>query len=295
MKKTKVIIPALAVMLLSTAASVSGTVAWFSMNNFVTASGMNIQAKAENGIVISNSNGNNAVWKETATAAHNTALQVYPTSTYNATTWAHGSSSDSDVATTTQTNIVRYDMLSPVDDADTGAGYVNTNGQSGCQIVAGGEAPNTYEADALYYLKNSFYIKSSSQSVTQTIKVSEVTVSGQTTSLNLDKALRVLVKYDTTALIFAPFDGATLSYTVCTAVTNEAASSTQAVTANAHNATNVTFLANQVIPAFSASPLQIDIYLYFEGEDEACKSTNLNVASLDSLSVSVKFGTIDQQ
>ena len=44
MKKTKVIIPALGMLLLSTAASVTGTVAWFSANNQVTASGMSIQA-----------------------------------------------------------------------------------------------------------------------------------------------------------------------------------------------------------------------------------------------------------
>ena len=49
MKKTKIIVPALGVLLLSTAASVTGTVAWFSMNNFVTATGMEVKARAENG------------------------------------------------------------------------------------------------------------------------------------------------------------------------------------------------------------------------------------------------------
>ena len=44
MKKTKVIIPALGMLLLSTAASITGTVAWFSANQTVTASGMNISA-----------------------------------------------------------------------------------------------------------------------------------------------------------------------------------------------------------------------------------------------------------
>ena len=45
MKKTKVIIPALGLLVLSTAASVSGTVAWFSANTTVTASTMTIKAK----------------------------------------------------------------------------------------------------------------------------------------------------------------------------------------------------------------------------------------------------------
>ena len=55
MKKTKVIIPALGMLLLSTAASVTGTVAWFSMNSDVTASGMNISARSESAyLVVSN-------------------------------------------------------------------------------------------------------------------------------------------------------------------------------------------------------------------------------------------------
>ena len=48
MKKTKVIIPALAVLLLSTAASVTGTVAWFAMNSTVAATGMQIKVNSQN-------------------------------------------------------------------------------------------------------------------------------------------------------------------------------------------------------------------------------------------------------
>lgn len=52
MKKTKIIVPALAVLLLSTAASVSGTVAWFSMNNVVTVSGMTVTTKVSSNLQI---------------------------------------------------------------------------------------------------------------------------------------------------------------------------------------------------------------------------------------------------
>ena len=47
MKKTKIIIPALGMLLLSTAASVTGTVAWFSANNSVSATGMTVAAKSD--------------------------------------------------------------------------------------------------------------------------------------------------------------------------------------------------------------------------------------------------------
>ena len=52
MKKTKIIIPALGMLLLGAAASVTGTVAWFSMNDTVTASGMNIQAKTNDAYLV---------------------------------------------------------------------------------------------------------------------------------------------------------------------------------------------------------------------------------------------------
>ena len=44
MKKTKILVPALGMLLLSTAASVTGTVEWFAANAQVTANGMAIKA-----------------------------------------------------------------------------------------------------------------------------------------------------------------------------------------------------------------------------------------------------------
>ena len=52
MKMTKVIIPVLGILLLSTAASVTGTVAWFSANSTVNASGMMVQATTSEALVI---------------------------------------------------------------------------------------------------------------------------------------------------------------------------------------------------------------------------------------------------
>ncbi len=52
MKKTKIIIPALGMLLLSTAASVTGTVAWFSVNNKVEVSGMQVRTKVQSNLLI---------------------------------------------------------------------------------------------------------------------------------------------------------------------------------------------------------------------------------------------------
>ena len=52
MKKTKVVIPALGMLLLSTAASVTGTVAWFAANATVDANGMAITAKTDSELLV---------------------------------------------------------------------------------------------------------------------------------------------------------------------------------------------------------------------------------------------------
>ena len=52
MKKSKIIAPALGVLVLSTAASISGTVAWFTANNSVSVQGMQVKTKVGNNLLI---------------------------------------------------------------------------------------------------------------------------------------------------------------------------------------------------------------------------------------------------
>ena len=103
MKKTKVIIPALGILLLSTAASVTGTVAWFSANETVKANGMNVQARDTNGIVISNvNNATNANYNVQAASAKTTCAELYPGSTADLAHWLSSSSSNPGQANTQQ-------------------------------------------------------------------------------------------------------------------------------------------------------------------------------------------------
>ena len=59
MKKSKIIIPALGLIALGTAASITGTVAWFSMNTQVTATGMQVVAKSDNTFLLIGTGSNN--------------------------------------------------------------------------------------------------------------------------------------------------------------------------------------------------------------------------------------------
>ena len=82
--------------------------------------------------------------------------------------------------------------------------------------------------------------------------------------------------------------GATNDYT------NNTKASVTAVAPDANHIVNTSFLTGQTIPASNEAPLQIDIYLYYEGEDAECKSANLT-ATLDQLNVQVEFGTTQRQ
>ena len=108
MKKTKVIIPALGLLLLSTAASVSGTVAWFAMNASVTANGMQITAKSDSSfLIIGTSDNLTTVQTGNATSVDLTAVnaEVFPV--------AHDTISNTATATTTEvSNLKQYKLNS---------------------------------------------------------------------------------------------------------------------------------------------------------------------------------------
>lgn len=265
MKKTKVIIPALGILLLSTAASVTGTVAWFSMNNSVSATGMKVQAKAENGIVIAQTNStSDADWKETAAALYDgAAAELIPTSTKDTSKWYHANSN----AANSYAAVGEYEELTELTDGDPADGVYSKAGKD-------------------YYLLNSFWIKSSGVAFSSDFYVNKVkaTAAGNTSSADLDKSLRVLVKSGNDVAIFAPFAGATLSYNVHgdTATTAIDAS---AVLVNKKFDTAVTY------PAYvGTSAHEVKVFVYFEGEDQNCKSANL-AETLDKLSLELVFGT----
>lgn len=56
MKKSKILVPALGILVLSTAASITGTVAWFSVNNSVTVNGMQVTTKVAGNLLIAEEN-----------------------------------------------------------------------------------------------------------------------------------------------------------------------------------------------------------------------------------------------
>ena len=169
MKKTKIVIPALGMLLLSTAASVTGTVAWFAANATVNAEGMAITAKTDSEfLVISKSS------DLTANAA--TVSLAAPTGTVLPTNWRQ--------------NPTNYSWV-------TGAGTATNNGainSSGYTSLTIAESGNFGSADSKnYYVYDTVYIGlavgSSTPANTKLLKCNATFAAG--TASNLNKCLTI--------------------------------------------------------------------------------------------------------
>lgn len=262
----------------------SSTYAWFSMNTQVTATGMQVKARAEGGIVISNAG--KAAWSDTGTASTGAATALYPTSTADLTNWYHNKSTNADDANaaTNGAGSTGYDVLTSslaYSDTTYNAGIAYIDSQS-----SGAEGYGTWDAaDSSYYLLNKFYVKSSGDVLTGTkFYINDVKVTSSSSHVALDKCLRVGIKIagDSNTYIYAPISGGTATYYVA-----GGSSGTTPITAGTKNReTTITSIGNT-----DNTSTEVDVYIWYEGEDANCKSTNISGITLDTISVEVQFGT----
>ncbi len=235
---------AVAMVIVAAVALSSSTYAWFAVNSTVTATGMNVNAQAEAGLVIANAD--KTTYAAAATAKDSAAKALKPGSTADGTYWYHSTSND------------------PAK-ANTGLAY-----------ETGIENEN--------YVKHEFYIRSSAADTMSVGSLDITSVAVTSANQGLSKALRVGVMFDgdTGLYTYAPVTGYSASYTVHT----ESDSTTIAPKAS-DTRTNSTITS---IPGNTADGVKVTIYIWFEGEDASCISNNI-VGSLESLNVSVVFGT----
>ena len=148
MKKTKIVIPALGLLLLSTAASVSGTVAWFSANTSVTVSGMNVTTQVSGNLLIAESNSSDDNYKAGPLSQTQTGI-LQPVSTVNGTSFFYTKN------------------------------YIDGNGKATAQTGAF-EPYTTDSALATYYdvvgakgyVDYTFYLKATSSAASQKVSIS---------------------------------------------------------------------------------------------------------------------------
>jgi hypothetical protein len=323
---------AIAMTLVSTVALGSSTYAWFTMNKEVTATNMQVKAKAEAGLLINEKQAaGDTYWDDSATALAMPGIALAPTSTTDGTKWFHANSKIASSEAGGAQNGVKSSDLSGVYE-QLGLAEANTALTEGAEGTRKAEYSiyykdndqttgfqDTNSTDTAYYVMYKYYLRVSNDSGisgmgksngNQNVAIKEVKVTATDSDDNsatarseaLNKALRVGIKLGGKMYIYAPVYGANTSsatYYAVTSITNNDANNDNIITAAEQTITNaavtgfatdrVTYTALTTLPGMTGDGAEVDVFIWFEGEDVNCKSENLT-ASLDNLTVDITFG-----
>lgn len=291
---TRKLVASIALLAISATSLFGSTYAWFTMNKEVSVANMQVQAKADQGLLINEvATAGDSHWDELATTNQNGGIQLHATSTANTTSWFYAYSTKSNNAAAA-TQSANSDYLSGTYTALSATAHTTQTASAGVSALTevyfrdidGG---NDYDDGEGYYVKYTYYLKSSSDAITpvltvngESLQIKDVAVTGNSGSADLDKSLRVAVVVNNKAYIFAPLNSTAGTYYVGTAHT-----ATTPLTGN-----GITDLAS--IPSVTTDGTPVYVYLYFEGEDANCKTDHVT-SSLDNLTVSFKFALVTNE
>lgn len=291
------------------------------MNKTVEVKGMQVKAQAEAGLLINEvKTAGDDYWDESATALVAPGTALVPTSTTNAAKWFHANSriaSDEAGATsgTASPNLSGYyeELSLTADKTDLVEGaegtrhaeysimYSNNNGSAGYQA---GTTDNAYYIKYTYYMRVSkdnglTGLAKTENAQNVAIKKVDVKLPDSQQSPDLNKALRVGVMIGGKMYIYAPVygDGQTSTVYYATTAINNTTDANSVITAqtvtnqqvNAFAKDTVAYTALTSLPGLTGDGEEINIYVWFEGEDENCKTENIT-DTLDNIEVSVTFG-----
>ena len=252
MKKTKILVPAMGMLLLSTAASVTGTVAWFAANANVTATGMQLKAKTDSEYLVISRSGETATW--TAGVSTKSVALSYPTNAEVLPT------SRAEVESTL--SWVTANGTSNTDGTASGALSALTISESANYGTAGGK--NYFVYDIVYV----GLATGSSAPSAKSLKCNVTFTAGQSSDLN--KCLTVGVYAGLTIGTNAFTDSYVLN-----------SNSTSAVVKNGSN----TIYAGSSLSATAGSP--VVVYAYFDGAHDDC--TTAKAINLANIQIDLEF------
>lgn len=237
MKNFRKLIPAVCMLLLAAVMAGTSTFAWFSMNTTVTAGTMAVLATAP------------------------TNLRICATNSSNDSDWS-GALSLSDSLTT----------MVPVSCDNTNAALafykVKANGDKIDYNNGAYKEDTTFEAATAGtdYYTTFFFIKAVGANATD-LKLSTITLNEGGGKKELDKALRVMAVCGENKFIYEPVTGAAATYKAVKSLNTEK----KPVLGNDITVSNAgSVLADTV----TKTAVQVTIYIWYEGQDPACKSSN---------------------
>lgn len=273
------LLAAIAMVLVAAIALGSSTYAWFVASGNVTATGMTVQVQSEGGIMIKALD-SDAPWASTATAYNTNTASLFPISTYDLTAWYHASS-DSSTDAKREQDSNKYE-------------HIEANLDS-------------------YRRLDSFLIRPSSGTAITDAKllISSVTVSSGDATENLNKSIRVGIKMNAgrqpeegeagaSYYIYAPNNSGTFTLTAKYLAPKSGSGETAVYQTLdekvAAGTSDYLYLTSDTIPAADTG-VQVDIFVWYEGEDPECKTANLfndtTALTPDEITVTVQFSQAD--
>ena len=261
------------------------------MNTEVKATGMQVKAKAEKGILINEvATSDDTNWDEEAKSGQTSAISLHATSTANTKTWYTASSKKSadgaGAAASSKNSNLNGDYITLgstgyTTKTETVAAVEGASAKRDITYIDA-DADNAYDDGEGYYVMYTYYVKSSGDAIScdtaangTSFRIKEVKAEGASDSEDLDKALRVGVVVNSKAYIYAPLNSSVGTYYV--------AATTATTPLTGLQATSL-----QSIPAKTADGTPVYVYIWFEGEDPNCMTDNIT-ATLDSLTIDVTF------
>ena len=304
-KSTKIILPALALLVLGTTAAATGTVAWFAANGVVSATGMQVKCATSKNLIISNTlpssiTGENNGRYGSAVSTTNTGIKTLsPASTTNAALAS---------ATPTLYNVV--DDPNYIDAVTGGIKEGAKIEKSSPVVQAAGDGSGRYAV-------HNFWVANSANAE-MNFKVGSLTVT-PTGNAAITKALRIAVVYQDQA---TTENTSTYQVQIYVVAPNEGTVEVQGL--NTEETTGIKFDGSKNICAKDGSTIitakqtanlydsnassslgkiaetdhavenvkdyvwsTLDVYVWYEGQDENCTSNN--AMTVESLSIEFTF------
>ena len=282
MKKTKIIIPAMGMLLLGTAASVTGTVAWFSMNASVNVTGMTVKTTVSDNLFIAGDTLASVAKKTDSEFGPGPLNQsvpgiLEPVSTVNGTSFWYTKVANADGSILDGQNWVAYSAANATDTTNYDSAFSEYYGVTKTAAAA----LITAETGAKPYVDYVFQLKAVNSAGTATpLKLTALTLT-YGSAVDGSKAFRTAVFVeDITSANPAGGVGTLKSIFAPSGADNQesgkavsSATATAAVTYN--TAGNL-----DSVPANSTKQYKVVVRLWIEGEDKAC--TNSTFAALTS-------------
>ena len=286
MKSSKKLIPAICLLLISAVLLGTSTYAWFTMNTTVSANGMEVSAVVPKSLVISTEQ--DGSYSAAVDLGMDEAQKLYPVSTTNAKNWY----APENLLNNNVDPVTGGANLTPTDENATKFQTLNNFGADGLLKDAGA-------GEEVYAVKKTVYVKSAEAGnevyglYVSTLKINDK-AQANAANEHISKALRVAVVCGSKTIIFAPtgFDGSCQPIASLTPITGGsgggetgvAGSATVVDVADVGNTHGV--LIENTTPV-STTGQQIDIFIWYEGQDS--NANNTNAINVEELSIEIGF------